>query len=293
MSPLLHPQTSTQLDSIGPASRSYIFHGPRGIGKATAALELTRRLNCQGDDAGLCAACRRFQAGACPDLIMLTPEDKPSISIEQVRSVIHSLSMSTYAESGIRIIIVDDAAALTLEAQNALLKLTEEPPARTMFILVTENPEALLTTVRSRCAAVYFAPVPDADIASWLVGQHGVPGPRANELAAAAAGAPGVALNLATQPDTATTEQSLAAQAVAAPSLNLYRRLILAKRLIDDKADIAHFGRLIHASLVAEIRQGQASPAVAAQLQALEQFRSQLQAKVAPRVALEKLMLEL
>ncbi|HEY2004735.1 MAG TPA: AAA family ATPase [Candidatus Saccharimonadia bacterium] len=293
MPPLLHPQTRARLDAIEPASRSFIFHGPRNIGKATAALELARRLNCQGDDTGLCAACRRFQAGAYPDLIMLAPEDKPSITIEQVRGVIHSLSMSTYVESGMRVIIADDATALTREAQNALLKLIEEPPARTMFILVTENPESLLVTIRSRCAAVYFAPVPAADIESWLVQHHGVPGPQAKDLAAASGGAPGAAINLATQPDVASSELQLAAWATDTPSLSLFKRLILAKRLIDDKADISRFGRLVHASLVAQLHQGQSLPAIADQLQALEQFRLQLQAKVAPRVALEKLMLEL
>lgn len=294
MQPLLHPQTAAQLQTIQPAARSYIFHGPRGIGKATAARELTRRLNCQGDQPKTCASCRQFQAGAYPDLLTLSPEDKPSITIEQVRNTIHTLSLSPYTGTGTRAVIADDAASLTLEAQNALLKLIEEPPLRTLFILVTEQPESLLATIRSRCAAIYFAPVSTQAIASLLITAHGIPGAQAQQLARAAAGIPGAAVTLATQPETAAAELKLAEQAATAPQLTLFKRLLLAKQLVDDKADIARFGQLMHASLVSKL--AEPTPAlepVAAQLVALERFRNQLQAKVTPRVALERLMLEL
>jgi DNA polymerase III delta' subunit len=295
MSLLLHPTTAAQLESLLHATgRSYIFHGPSGMGKATAAQDLARRLNCDGDSSGPCAACRRFQAGANPDIVTLAPADKPSITIEQVRGVLHALSLSPHRSTGRRVIIIDSAHALTLEAQNALLKLIEEPPAATIFILVVEHAEALLPTIRSRCAAIFFAPVPNTDIATLLTSSHGIPGANAAAISATASGAPGAAITLAGQPEQAAARLELTRQAAATPGMSPFARLLLAKRLIDTKADLALFGRLLQSGLTSQIQSGHDTiDSVAPRLQALERFRHQLLAKVAPRVALESLMLEL
>jgi DNA polymerase III delta' subunit len=295
MTALLHPRTQAQLDAIAQARKgSYIFHGLRSVGKATAAYELARRLNCQGDDPALCAACRQYAAGTYPDLITLRPEDKPSITIEQVRQLTSALSLSLYVATGVRVVIIDEAHTLTTEAQNALLKLIEEPPPQTIFILIADHAEALLPTVRSRCTPVYFPRLAADTIAAWLPQRHNIKPSLAAELAAASNGAPGVAVTLATRPDEAEARLNLHRAAVTAPARSMFERLLLAGRLASDKADLAQFGQALHSALISQVQNG-ITPADVAnhQLAALEQYRRQLQAKVAPRVALERLMLEL
>jgi DNA polymerase-3 subunit delta' len=295
MNVLLYASARSQLDAIRrDHSGSYIFHGVRSVGKATAAYELARRLNCQGDNAGPCANCRRFAAGSYPDYVVVRPEDKPSITIEQIRTVIQTLALSSYAAGGLRLVLIDAAELMTVEAQNALLKLIEEPPAQTIFVLVTERPASLLPTVRSRCAHIHFPRLTEPEIAALLVSTHGVASAAAADLAAAAAGAPGRAIELAAHPELAAARLELAQQAEALPSLGAFERLLLAARLAAAGTDLPAFAGLLHDHVIAALRAGRTSAQAARpRLDALERFRLQLQAKVAPRAALERLMLEL
>jgi DNA polymerase-3 subunit delta' len=302
MQVLITDGTRAQIDAIKSSqSGSYIFHGASGMGKSTMANEVARRLNCQGDDPTVCASCRVFASDSYPDLITIQPEDKPSIGIEQVRGLVQTLALSLYYPAGTRVVIINQAHVLTTEAQNALLKLIEEPPPQTIFILATDHVDALLPTVRSRCAAIYFPPVPEPAIAEFLASSQRLKPSDAAALASASGGAPGVAVRLAADPAEATARHELADLATTAANSSLFDRLLIARRLTDTKAkealgraDLIRFGQLLHARLVQELRSGvAASEPVAQRLAALELFRRQLQAKVAPRVALERLMLEL
>lgn len=259
-----------------------------------AARELARQLNCGGETDQSCVSCRQFAAGSYPDFILIQPEERPSITIEQVRQLNHQLSLSSYQASGRRVVVIDSAHLLTLEAQNALLKLIEEPPPATSFILVAESLEALLPTVRSRLAAIYFAPIATVAIANLLVTQHGVAGPEATRLAELAEGAPGLAVTLARDEAAATAHTELASAASAALTTTVFERLLLARKLAEGKANLANWARSLQRALIAELRHGATSPArTAARLAALEHFRRSLEANLAPRVALERLMLEL
>lgn len=296
MNTLLHARALSQIEAITATSnRSYVFHGARSLGKATAAAELARALNCQGHDgSALCGSCKQFEAGTYPDLITIGLEDRASIVIEQIRGLVQTLSLSSYYSSGVRVVIIDDAHLMTTEAQNALLKLIEEPPPHTIFILVAERLESLLVTVRSRCQAVHFAPPGEAGIAGLLERQLGLKPSDASRLAAAASGAPGLAFRLATDPAEAEARLELARLAVSLPAAGRFERLLAAGRLITAKADLWQLSRALQAQLTAQLRTG-AVPALSAarSLQALELFRRQLNAKVSARVALERLMLEL
>src|SRR6266849_5549682 len=119
MTSIIHPHTLPHLEAVKSVrSGSYIFHGPAGMGKARVAYELAAEMGC-----------------ISPDLITVRPEDKPSILIEQVRSLVQALSLRVYNPGGTRVVVIDDAHMLTIEAQNALLKLIEEPGPGTVFIL--------------------------------------------------------------------------------------------------------------------------------------------------------------
>jgi hypothetical protein len=133
------------------ASASYIFHGPSFDAVSQTADELIRSLNCLGDTKGPCRNCRQLTNGSFTNLIVLTPTDRPTIGIESIRSLVKTLSLRTTGQTGSRVVRIDHAETLTIEAQNALLKLIEEPPDRTVIFLLTTEIDTLLATVRSRC----------------------------------------------------------------------------------------------------------------------------------------------
>jgi DNA polymerase-3 subunit delta' len=208
-------------DSLPP---SLTFSGPPGIGKATTAIALCQRVNCERvaaadrggeeggaragapplDDAcGDCAACRRvaraataFSAGERPAvdcLQWLEPDDRHSIKIDPVREVLRRAGYRPF-DGRQRVAIINDADALEVEAQQALLKMLEEPPPATRFVLVTPQPDALLPTIRSRCPQLRFAPIPAAAIAAALVVRYGWAPEQAQAAAAVADGRLGRAL---------------------------------------------------------------------------------------------------
>ena len=113
-------------------SGSFIFYGEPHVGKATAARELARSSNCLGDKDGPCVNCRRLEAGAYPDFVIVTQESGSSILIGQIRALKSTISLKPY-QSGQRVVLIDGADLLTDEAQNALLKLIEEPSGAFIF----------------------------------------------------------------------------------------------------------------------------------------------------------------
>ena len=135
---------------------AYLFEGPAGVGKRLVALALTRAIFCrQGNGCGDCAACRKVDHHNHPDLHFVEA-DGNSIKIEQIRTMQKELSYRPL-EAPKKICVIDDAEKLNLAAGNALLKTLEEPTANTLIILLTAQPDALLSTVRSRCQRLPFA----------------------------------------------------------------------------------------------------------------------------------------
>jgi DNA polymerase III delta prime subunit len=132
-------------------SASYIIHGHHYDAVSEAAKAIIKRVNCLGDTTEPCANCRRLANGSFVNVITLAPGDRPTIGIEPVRTLIKTLSLSTAGHNQTRIVCIEQAQTLTLEAQNALLKLIEEPPNRTIVFLLTTEIDKLLATVRSRC----------------------------------------------------------------------------------------------------------------------------------------------
>ena len=143
-----------------------------------AALAVAQSLNCLApiesrlpspesrDACGACVACRRIARGVHPDVIVVEPGDNGSIKIDQIRDVIDRAGYRPF-EGKRRVVIVDGAETMMSAAQNALLKTLEEPPASSVFILLTPTPDMLLATVLSRCIRLTFAaaaePAVDSD----------------------------------------------------------------------------------------------------------------------------------
>lgn len=186
--------------------QTLMFAGPSGVGKRLVAGAVAQAMNCltprrsspSGDgltvDAcGVCAACSRIARGMHPDVLVLEPGDNGSIKIDVVRDVIERSGYRPF-EGRRRVVIIDEADALVVGAQNALLKTLEEPPSASAFILVTSRPDALLITVRSRCPRLRFRPL-DMDDVAVLLKARGKSDVEARTVAASAEGSIGRALD--------------------------------------------------------------------------------------------------
>lgn len=152
----------------GRISHAYLFCGPVGIGKRTMALSLAAALNC---DTGIirclgCLSCRKTVAGTHPDVHMIVPDGK-SLKIDQIRKLKKAAYLMPH-EGRYQVFILNDADLLTLEAANSLLKVLEEPPSSSVFILLTQNPKILPPTVISRCQLLILPRLHKASITKIL-----------------------------------------------------------------------------------------------------------------------------
>ena len=142
----------------GTLSHAYIFEGPRGSGKTLFATEIAAALICEARESaeilpcGVCGACRRVREGLAPD-VRTVATDAATIGVDTVRELRADMYLSA-CEFPCKIYIVREAHKMTTQAQNALLKVLEEPPTDLYIFLLTERAEALLTTIRSRTQLV-------------------------------------------------------------------------------------------------------------------------------------------
>jgi DNA polymerase III subunit delta' len=218
---------------------SLIFAGPEGVGKRLTATALAQALNCEraGTDAcGECAACKRIARGVHADVLVIEPGDSGSIKIEQVREAIDRSAYRPF-EGRRRLVVIDQADALIVEAQNALLKTLEEPPPASVFVLITSRPDMLLPTVRSRCQRLRFGPLSAADVADVLMRDHGVDPADAHAAAAAADGSVGRALAGSAEDANAARDAAARLLQSAASSTDPRRRLDGAKALVAGGGD--------------------------------------------------------
>jgi DNA polymerase III subunit delta' len=186
---------------------SLIFAGPDGVGKRRVALAVASAVNCattivdaatgQLDACGTCPSCGKIARGQHPDVRILEPEENAAIKIEPVRELIGQTAYRPF-EGRSRAVVIDRADLLGEDAQNALLKTLEEPPSRSVFMLVTARPVLLLDTVRSRCCQLRFGPLAAAEVASALMSAHGYGEADARAAAAMAGGSLGRALDSGT-----------------------------------------------------------------------------------------------
>ena len=195
-----------------------LFAGPEGVGKKALALAVARGLLCEtpaGEACGRCSSCLRIlrtleslddvrrkiedereptlrNYRLHPDLILAEPW-RTGLKIDQVRQLVQELQGRPY-ESRARAVVIDDAHRMTEQAQNALLKSLEEPPATSHVFLVTSAPQMLLTTIRSRCQLFRIGPLPLTLLGRHLEERLGVEPAEARLRAALASGSLGAAL---------------------------------------------------------------------------------------------------
>ena len=157
--------------SSGQVAGAYLFYGPDGVGKASAARLFARALQCAGDapPCGVCAACEKVSANVHPDVVFIGPAaGARSIKAEEIREEVIRRAHQRPNEGMRQVFIIDDAHLLTRVSQNVLLKTLEEPGADTILILVTPNLHTLLATIVSRCRRLRFQALARADLVAIL-----------------------------------------------------------------------------------------------------------------------------
>lgn len=194
----------------GNLPHAYLFSGPDGVGKNSAAQSLAMALNCRGGqkkqaettgDAGVsdtdkavypsapcggCRACKKIASASHPDVYRLSPAGS-YLKVDQIRELGQRLSLKSN-EARIRVAIIEAAHTLNPEAGNTLLKVLEEPPEKTLFILLARQASELLPTIVSRCRHIRFNPISAESLSAHLKAHYAVPAAEAEVVARMAGG---------------------------------------------------------------------------------------------------------
>lgn len=187
----------------GRISNAYLFVGPEGVGKKTTLRQFVLGLLCERENApcGQCAACVKVQTGNHPDVVYLRPEkDKKSISVDVVRDAIGEVYVRPLLGTR-KLFVVEDGALLGTAAQNALLKVLEEPPDYVVFLMAAHSEEVFLPTILSRSQVLRFRPLANRDVEAYVRNVHPELGEQIPFIVAFAGGSIGKAVQLAENED--------------------------------------------------------------------------------------------
>ncbi|CUX22514.1 DNA polymerase III subunit [Clostridium sp. C105KSO13] len=192
-------ENAVTLDKV---SHAYILNGEKGSGKKLLANLFAMSLQCEnreedGDACGKCKSCKQAMNSNQPDIIKVIHEKPNTISIDDIREQVNGdIAIKPYS-SKYKIYIIADADMMTVQAQNAILKTIEEPPEYAVIMLLTENAETLLPTIRSRCVMLKLRNIKDQLIKKYLMEQMQIPDYKADVCVAFAQGNMGKAIMLA------------------------------------------------------------------------------------------------
>lgn len=157
----------------GRLPHAFLFTGEPGVGKLLTAKELLKAINCKNRDAEFnscddCRNCRLIGSFNFPDLFFIKPEGD-QIKVETIRELNEFLSKTPY-EGSTKMVLINEADKLNMHAANAFLKTLEEPPRDSLIILITEKPDLLPDTIRSRCVRIAFTPLSKGETLEVLKG---------------------------------------------------------------------------------------------------------------------------
>ncbi|NLN92848.1 MAG: DNA polymerase III subunit delta' [Candidatus Hydrogenedens sp.] len=176
-----------------------LLWGPEGVGKTLAALEFAKAVNCEsatGDACDECLSCRKTINRNHGDVLYVAPEGKGRlINVKSIEAMTEMVIFRPF-EGGTRIVIISDADRMHEAAQNKFLKTLEEPPSKTVFVLITTSPRRLLPTILSRCHRIRFRALQMETVAALLQEKEGCSESRALAIAPLAQGSMMRALDL-------------------------------------------------------------------------------------------------
>ncbi len=160
----------------GTLPHAFLIVGPLGSGKSTLAREISASLNCENAKneslplpCGICNCCKRIYEGNFPDVkILAKAKDKATLGVDPIKDFREDMFLSA-TESDYKIYIVDDGECMTPEAQNALLKVFEEPPEQVLIMILATEGDKILTTIKSRAQHIAMSRFSDSTLAEHLL----------------------------------------------------------------------------------------------------------------------------
>lgn len=222
-------------------SHAYIFNGEDGTGKTMLAKVFAKALQCEagyGDCCDMCRSCRQADSGNQPDIKWVTHEKPASIGVEDIRiQVNNDIDIKPYS-SRHKVYVIDEAEKMTPQAQNALLKTIEEPPAYAVIILLTNNIEMMLPTIRSRCVTLNLKAVEFDKIKAFLMQKYQVPDYKAKVCAAFSQGNVGKAVKMAISVEFSEMQEDVLRLLKNIDDMEIYQIIDEIKNLFEYKLDI-------------------------------------------------------
>jgi DNA polymerase-3 subunit delta' len=315
-------------------SHAYLVSGVDGVGKTTLAMAFAQAICCQeaarpdpSVPCGACLGCRKVARGVHPDVQTFglatqaaqaekAGSKQTSLTVETVRQLCAATAYRPM-EARRRVILVEDAETMQGVAQEALLKTLEEPPAAAVLVLLADDAELLLPTIRSRCRAIDLRPVPQATLVAALRAA-GIEHDRAEEAAAMAGGRLGWAVRATADPSLVAKRREAVDRAFAWLAGSVYDRLVAAVRLGDGfpkrraevfseletllgvwrdvlllRADLPHYLTYRgYAERLAELARGWELAAIRRAVGAVQDCIADLESNVRPRLAIEAMVIQ-
>lgn len=233
-----HLRNAIEADKV---SHAYILNGPDKAGKMMLAKAFAQTLQCEKggiEPCMECHSCKQAMSGNQPDIIYVRHEKPNTISVDDIRTQINNDIVVKPYSSKRKIYIVDEAEKMNQQAQNALLKTIEEPPAYAVLLLLTTNADTFLPTILSRCVRLNLKAVRDEQIKDFLMKKHQLPDYQADVCVAFAQGNVGKAIQLASS-DSFNELKSAALQLLKRlDEIELYEMTEAVKQISEYKLEI-------------------------------------------------------
>lgn len=230
--------------STGKISHAYIINGEKSSGKEFIAKVFAMALQCEEgsmEPCQECRSCKQALSGNHPDIIRVVHEKPNSVSVDDIRTQVNNdVAVKPYS-SPYKVYIISEAEKMTVQAQNAILKTLEEPPAYAVILLLTDNVNSLLPTILSRCVVLNMKPVPDALVKEYLCSQLQVPDYKAEVCAAFARGNVGKAKMLATSEDFENIKAEALALLKYIQEMDLNEIVAAVKKITEYKLEIQDY----------------------------------------------------
>lgn len=235
---IAHLQNAIEEDKV---SHAYIFNGPEASGKMMLAEAFAMALQCEGEGKRPCLECRSCRQAADhnqPDIIYMSHEKPNTIGVDDIRTQINNdIDIKPYS-SRYKVYIVDEAQKMNQQAQNALLKTIEEPPAYAIILLLTTNADSFLQTILSRCITLNLKAVKEDKIKEYLMKHYQIPDYQADICAAFSQGNVGKAIQLASSEEFGELKASVLQLMKRLEDIDLYEMTGAVKQIAEYKLSV-------------------------------------------------------
>lgn len=229
----------------GKISHAYVINGERFSGKEFIANVFAMALQCEHPDGvepcQQCHSCKQALSGNQPDIIRVTHEKPNTIGVDDIRTQLNTdIAIKPYS-SPRKIYIIQEGEKMTTQAQNALLKTLEEPPAYAVILILTTNVDALLPTILSRCVVLNMKPVRDDLVKKYLMEELQIPDYKANVCVAFARGNLGKARQLASSEEFDHIKEEAVSMLKYVQDMEINEMLAAVKKIQEYKFDVEDY----------------------------------------------------